>query len=42
MRVNPLNKAFDEHGQPVDAAEWATARDESRYSPDGTPFLTAG
>ncbi|ROS56867.1 DUF1990 family protein [Frigoribacterium sp. PhB118] len=33
---------FDEHGQPVDAAEWATARDESRYSPDGTPFLTAG
>jgi uncharacterized protein (UPF0548 family) len=34
---------FDESGEPVDPAHWSEERpDESRYAPDGTPFLTAG
>jgi len=33
---------FDDDGVPVDPAHWEQGRDESRFAPDGTPFLTAG
>ncbi|GAA0960101.1 DUF1990 family protein [Frigoribacterium faeni] len=33
---------FDENGAPVDPAHWTRSPDESRFAPDGTPFLTAG